>query len=632
MKFPSINELIQNTFNTFIRFPFAILVSFFGVYFAFKSIEIDYSSRTEYAYVYDALMTCALGLPLFISLTLFMERRGISIFIRMLVRFLAAGLLFLYYLSIHTHYNTDDITRFFALNVALHLFVAFAPFIGRKEINGFWQFNKTLFLRTLLSGIYSAVLYLGLSIALLAINKLLGVHVEGRTYAKLWFVIVGIFNTWFFLSGVPEKYEELNNSDSYPKGLKIFTQFVLLPLTTVYLTILYLYIIKIIINWTLPHGWTSMLVICFSTVGVLSLLLIYPIKEKEENKWMDIYSRWFYLALFPLISLMFVSIFKRIHDYGITEDRYYVLLLACWLTFIAIYFSLSKIKNIKVIPVSLALVAFISCYGPWSASGISVYSQRSQLEKLLNKNNLLKDGKLQKTTKPLKRDEEDQIRSYVEYLVNTHGVKSVQPLFNENLDSLMKENNGGYYYSRYMDSWKITDLIQKRYLSELPEEHKEMAAATPYVDEGRQLINYNVMDNKLAYHVKGYDYVFEFNESDYNLNDRYYNQKIDREDGKPVIFRANYNKSKGSLSFIDDDGNKCSFDLSGFIKGLKASEKTKYNRYETTYHAFPNEKMLIKQESPKFNMAIQIKSLRVYESDSLIEFNQINGMVFIRFK
>src|ERR1035438_8051552 len=143
---------------------------------------------------------------------------------------------------------------------------------------------------------------------------------------------------------------------------------------------------------------------------------------------MNIYSRCFYLALFPLLALMYISIFKRIHDYGITEDRYYVLLLALWLTFIAIYFSLSKIKNIKVIPVSLAIVAFLSCYGPWSASSVSINSQRSKLEKVLNKNNFLKDGKLQKTTKPLSSNDSRDIDSYVTYLVNTHGFKSVQPL------------------------------------------------------------------------------------------------------------------------------------------------------------------------------------------------------------
>ena len=46
---------------------------------------------------------------------------------------------------------------------------------------------------------------------------------------RLWIVIAGVFETWFFLAGVPKNLEELDESDDYPKGLKIFTQYVLLP-------------------------------------------------------------------------------------------------------------------------------------------------------------------------------------------------------------------------------------------------------------------------------------------------------------------------------------------------------------------------------------------------------------------
>jgi hypothetical protein len=33
------------------------------------------------------------------------------------------------------------------LACALHLFVAAAPFTGRGQVNGFWHYNKTMFLR-----------------------------------------------------------------------------------------------------------------------------------------------------------------------------------------------------------------------------------------------------------------------------------------------------------------------------------------------------------------------------------------------------------------------------------------------------------------------------------------------------
>jgi hypothetical protein len=82
--------------------------------------------------------------------------------------------------------------------LGFHLFVAFLPYLRRNELNGFWQFNRALFLRFLTAMLYSQVLYAGLSIALVAIDKLLKIHVPPKSYLYLWILIGFIFNTWFF--------------------------------------------------------------------------------------------------------------------------------------------------------------------------------------------------------------------------------------------------------------------------------------------------------------------------------------------------------------------------------------------------------------------------------------------------
>ena len=74
----------------------------------------------------------------------------------------------------------------------------------------------------------------------------------------------------------------------------------------------------------------------------MSLLLIHPIRTREGNRWIQTFGRWFYLALFPLIVLLFVAISERLGTYGITENRYFILVLACWLLGIALYMLLSQ--------------------------------------------------------------------------------------------------------------------------------------------------------------------------------------------------------------------------------------------------------------------------------------------------
>jgi len=130
------------------------------------------------------------------------------------------------------------ILRMLLIAVALHLFVAFAPFTGSGEINGFWHYNKLLLLRLITTAVYTVVLYAGLALALAALDNLFGMSVPGKRYAELWIIILGLFNTWSFLAGIPENLSPLEESTDYPKGIKIFAQYILFPLVIIYLVIL----------------------------------------------------------------------------------------------------------------------------------------------------------------------------------------------------------------------------------------------------------------------------------------------------------------------------------------------------------------------------------------------------------
>ena len=113
---------------------------------------------------------------------------------------------------------------------------------------------------------------------------------------------------------------------NYPKGLKNFTQYVLLPLISLYLVILICYEAKILVTLSLPVGWVSYLVLVFAIFGILSFLLVHPIATQTANLWMRTFNRWFYFLLIPLLGLLFWAILYRINLYGFTHERYYVLL------------------------------------------------------------------------------------------------------------------------------------------------------------------------------------------------------------------------------------------------------------------------------------------------------------------
>src|SRR5690606_27206240 len=102
-----------------------------------------------------------------------------------------------------------------------------------------------MFLRIITAVIFSGVLFAGLAGAIAALHALFGLDFRDEWYGRLFLWIAGIFNTIFFFAGIPEDAEALEREHDYPKVLKVFTQFVLVPLVTIYLLILLAYEAKI---------------------------------------------------------------------------------------------------------------------------------------------------------------------------------------------------------------------------------------------------------------------------------------------------------------------------------------------------------------------------------------------------
>ena len=218
--------------------------------------------------------------------------------------------------------------RFLQLAVASHLLVAVAPYFRRGEIATFWQFNRILFQRILQSVLFSGILFVGLSIALWAVQSLLGLKVEWKVYYFLFLAIGFLFNTWFFLAGIPSNWRDPETEADYPAVLRLFVQFILLPLVTLYVLILYAYLVKIIAIREWPRGTIGWLVSIVSVVGMLALLLVHPLRNQPGHRWIRLYSRSFYAGLFPLIILLLMAIWRRVSEYGLTEDRYFLIVLS----------------------------------------------------------------------------------------------------------------------------------------------------------------------------------------------------------------------------------------------------------------------------------------------------------------
>jgi len=626
MKFPSINNLADSAVQTLRRFPLEAFFALAGTIAA--TIYINSNEELPYSFFTKMMMTANLGLLLSLATTLYTENKHIKrhILVRLAAALLGCCLFFVFNHQLHT----ADYTRFFLFSLAFHLLVSFAAFTGKGRLKGFWQFNKTLFLRFLASVLFSAVLYIGLAAAIGASNFLFNLHIEGKVFGILFCWIAGIFNTVFFLAGIPAGIAGLDDDDTYPKGLKIFTQYVLIPLASVYVVILLAYEIKILIQWNLPKGAVSMLILGYAVFGMLSILLIYPLREQEGNRWIKTYARSFYFLLVPLLVLLFLAIASRVLPYGITPSRYLLIALAVWLAFVTFYFLLSRKQNIKIIPISLCMFALFSAYGPQGAFSVSKYSQRRILTGIFKKYGALKDGKLSslKNIKVTERDGQDALER-VRYFVFDNGLAGLQPCLGRNIykviDSIGKINNKA--------SAGESPLIARR--DEYTVKYDEMEWMKNYLGltrferdgAGADVSSYFFSTkNSQLQTITGYDYLL-------NFGDSYYIAEGDStiKEGNVIIRQQTPSNHVYTLLLNNE---KVSFDVKTLTDSLlNAKNKPgvyKQTAYEGESYTVPKQMLSITRQTQHFKVTLQLGDLRFTKSsDNITDIHAVSGYYLI---
>jgi hypothetical protein len=129
--------------------------------------------------------------------------------------------------------------------------------------------------------------------------------------------------------------------------------------------------------------------------------------------------------------MLLLAIGKRIAQYGVTENRYLLAVLSGWLALISLYYIVTRARNIKLIPITLCLVAFGTSFGPWGAFGVSERSQFNRLTGLLEANDILSGDAIQSAPGDVSFEDRKEISAALDYLVTTHGTDRLEPLFGE---------------------------------------------------------------------------------------------------------------------------------------------------------------------------------------------------------
>jgi hypothetical protein len=389
-------------------------------------------------------MILALGVPLSLCIKLIFEKRKNSSLVykdnsniekldktpeykvtiyKFMAYLIAAAALVLYYFFLLPDFGMVSITRYIAFNIALYLGFFFIPYLSKRS--NFELYVIKLISQFFITLIYSGVLYGGLSAIMFTLDKLLSVPIQGRYYYYVWLVIAGVFAPTYFLGGLPAT-EHILQTSNYSKPLKILLLYIVMPIITVYTAILYVYFVKILITLQWPVGMVAHLVIWYSIISTGVIFLISPLIE--GNKWVKNFIFWFTKLVIPIMIMMFVSLGIRINAYGITENRYYVMVMGLWVLSMMIYTSFTHAKKNIILPVSLALVAVLSISGPWSSYSVSKFSQNKRFEAILTRNGMLRDNEIIKSETEVSNKDKIEVSEILSYFERNHQLSDIKYL------------------------------------------------------------------------------------------------------------------------------------------------------------------------------------------------------------
>ncbi len=594
MNLPSLSEISRKAKMAIGRFPITAIWVVFGSFYCMYLLEY-----TEYDFPekhFRVVMTLILGISWLIGTQFFIEQqKNPKVWQALKVVVLALLVSFFFYLPLEHFYDTNPeyLIRFFLFLIAGHLFLFVAPFISKWDKNAYWNYLKTMATSILRSGFLSGILYIGLALALAAIDALFDLNIAGKRYGQTFIFCLGIVNTLVYLSDFPKNIFE-HTQIHFQKALEVLVKYILIPLIILYLAILYAYSFKILMDWELPKGWVSYLVIALSLLGFLIQVIINPIQKQIQSWTINKFYPFFYLLLLPLIALLFIAIFRRINDYGITENRYFVLAIAIWILGITIYLLVSKKKLLKILPISLFFITLMASFGFWGAMSISNKSQANQFNllytKALNQNKILSSA------------DYNRLQDILEYLEERKVVSKLDKItgltFEHFRDTLEQENRE----QGWLNTSQILDTLAIKI---------DSATITNSFRDNSYFSYYRNWNSALIAPIEGYDTFRTI-----SLNN------ADPTNANAIDFYTRYDSENILISFYDN-ANDTIID----VLDLK-SELEKFSKLGNNLDKIPLEKLIIRKENKVLSYKIILNEFSFRKVQDTITLNYLTGFLF----
>ncbi len=314
------------------------------------------------------------------------------------------------------------------LFLALALFLACAPYIGRRvSEDSVWQFFYRSVTAAILCAIAAAILGIGLCAILASIQYLFKIGFRSA-YVDVWVISWAFFFPVYFLTQLPPRYDFDATECTAPPAASFITRYLLVPFCLIYTAILYLYGAKILLQWELPRGTLAYMICGFGVAGIVTHMAVHPMRNAAGTL-PHLFYRYFYATLIVPVGLLAIGVYTRIAQYGLTEERFALLIALVWLAALSLLNIACRARmHLKYVPMTLGALLLVFSFGPWSATSLSVASQTARLERLLHHTGIIKaDGTIGQIDAGTSIADKKSIASAVEFLHSRSALARIVP-------------------------------------------------------------------------------------------------------------------------------------------------------------------------------------------------------------
>lgn len=478
----------------------------------------------------------------------------------------------------------------------------------KGEVIKFWNFNVHLVVTGILVFLLCGVLSGSLSSLLLALTSLLDIDFSEEFVGSM--IVFNLIFIWSFgvLASIPSFLKKSNKEYTKNRVILIYGKYISFPILILYLIVLYVYGAKIFIKSELPNGEICYLILAIAIYGEKTMFVLQSFIRTSKNRIVRNLLQIYHLLLLPLLVLMFYAIGFRISEYGVTLSRYYLLLAEIWMLIITVYFIFRK-RDIRFIYWSLIACLFFSLFSPWNAFRISRKSQTHRFFEILDKHELLYEGKLVHQRNWIEKDEilmlspvdslvrndlprkaVDDLESIARYLYNNHELNELFSVLTQNLPTIKPE----YTAHDFIEMLNLYSSEKKYTIDEV----------TCYFPENSSVINVKGIDYYLPHLYMGTD------------------DQLERKIGENnFVFSL---KSNHSLSIQKGD---CMHEMD--LMPIVYFIQNKKNSFSYLYEHFDEPAPKLKGQMDECRFEIVINQVDFAIADSLHPISRINFDVFI---